>query len=319
MARQSAELAIADGIPDSSELVSKIEDSLHALVQPSTLRGISVERPTTPLSSVIAPPRVTVALRQLCLLCTSYAAISTPGRAGVKALMSGPSGTGKTLAARAIACAMGRPLYRVDLASVVSKWIGETEKNLREAMAAAASTGAVLLFDEGDALFGKRGEVSKGTDRYANMEVSYLLQAIEAYEGIALVTTNLRSNVDAAFERRFDVSIEFSQPQPEQRVAIWRQELGAAGADLPQALLMQLGQHAELNGGNIAAAARFARVLAAERGAELVGSEDVELAVQAEFFKLGSTVQAHQWARHVHDGRGFSAKPRMARRLAGSK
>ncbi|HEY3496791.1 MAG TPA: ATP-binding protein [Polyangiaceae bacterium] len=277
--------------------VTRLEEELHALIQPSTLRGIAVERSEVPLSRVIAAERVTSALERLILLCSSYVAVPTPGRYGVKALFFGPSGTGKTLAARAIACSVGRVLFRVDLASVVSKWIGETERNLRDAMAAAEAAGAVLLFDEGDALFGKRGEVSKGTDRYANMEVSYLLQAIEAYEGIAIVTTNLRSNVDQAFERRFDTSVDFSLPESDERAAIWRQELGEAGSELSPAFVSQVARQAELSGGSIASAARFARVIAAGRGASCALSEDVQLAVHAEFLKLGSTVRAHNWSR----------------------
>src|SRR6185436_14213494 len=121
---------------------------------------------------------------------------------GLAALFTGESGTGKTMAAEAIANEVGLDLYRIDLASVVSKYIGETEKNLRRLFDAAEASGAVLLFDEADALFGKRGEVKDGHDRYANLEVAYLLQRMESYRGLAILTTNLRSNVDRAFLRR---------------------------------------------------------------------------------------------------------------------
>jgi AAA+ superfamily predicted ATPase len=282
---------------DAAELVIAAEEALASLVRPSTMRGIIVEHPAVPLDRIIGPFETREALRQIILLARLAVAVETPGRVGVKALFSGPSGTGKTMAARAIATELRVPLYRVDLASVVSKWVGETEKNLREALAAAEAAGAVLLFDEGDALFGKRGEVSRGADRYANMEVSYLLQAVEAYDGIAVVTTNARANVDTAFERRFDASIDFQPPAPAERAAIWRQELGEAGRALPSAVLEDLGNRADLHGGSIAAAARVARVLCVHGGRAEVSQEDLREAVRIELLKMGSSVKAARWSR----------------------
>jgi len=177
----------------------------------------------------------------------------------------------------------------------VSKWVGETEKNLRHAFDAAEDVGAVLLFDEGDALFGKRGEVGRGSDRYANMEVSYLLQAIESFDGTLVVTTNRRGDLDKAFERRFDVAIDFAPPGEALRVAIWRQELGEVGAELPEFFYRRLGQ-AELTGGNIASAARLARVYALDAGEARLSAAVVQRAVRAEFLKLGSLVHANGWS-----------------------
>jgi SpoVK/Ycf46/Vps4 family AAA+-type ATPase len=276
-------------------IAREVQRQLAALVQPSALRGIAVEHPQVELARVIAAEHVTAALERLLFLCHHHTAVDSAGRVGVKALLTGPSGTGKTLAARAIANSLGRPLYRIDLSAVVSKWVGETEKNLRTALAAAELAGAVLLFDEGDALFGKRGEVSKGTDRYANIEVSYLLQAIEAFDGIAVVTSNLRSNIDEAFERRFDVAIEFTAPSRRERALIWRQELGDEGKALPESVVQDVARRAELTGGGIAAASRLARVLARERGETMVSEEDMRVSVHSEFLKMGSTVQAAQW------------------------
>jgi SpoVK/Ycf46/Vps4 family AAA+-type ATPase len=210
------------------------------------------------------------------------------------------------MAARALATELRLPLYRVDLASVVSKWVGETEKNLREALSAAEAAGAVLLFDEGDALFAKRGEVSRGTDRYANMETSYLLQAIEAYDGVAVVTTNLKGNLDTAFERRFDVSIDFSLPTPRERAAIWQQELGEAGRALPEELLSDIARRADLNGGSIAAAARMARVLSRHHGRAAVIEQDLRAAVRIQLLKAGSSVQAARWASNLQPATGGS-------------
>src|SRR5262249_3189873 len=138
-----------------------------------------------------------------------YARKLSYGR-GITALFSGGSGTGKTMAAEVIANALGLDLYRIDLARVVSKYIGETEKNLDKIFTAAANSNAILIFDEADALFGKRSEIKDAHDRYANLEISYLLQKFEQYDGIAILATNLSDNLDQAFTRRLAFSIHFS-------------------------------------------------------------------------------------------------------------
>ncbi|MCB1910016.1 MAG: ATP-binding protein [Rhodocyclaceae bacterium] len=150
-----------------------------------------------------------------------FAALSSRGL-GLATLFWGDSGTGKTLAAEVLANALQMPLYRIDLSAVVSKYIGETEKNLRQVFDAAESQGAILLFDEADALFGKRSEVRDSHDRYANIEVSYLLQRMEAYQGLAILTTNHKSALDAAFSRRLRFVIHFPFPDRGQREAIWQ-------------------------------------------------------------------------------------------------
>jgi hypothetical protein len=147
---------------------------------------------------------------------------------GVTALFSGGSGTGKTLAAEVLASELDLDLYRIDLSSVVSKYIGETEKNLRRVFDAAEDSGAILLFDEADALFGKRSEVKDSHDRYANIEVSYLLQRMEAYRGLAILTTNLKSALDPSFQRRLRFVVHFPFPDAGQREAIWRRSFPAA-------------------------------------------------------------------------------------------
>lgn len=141
---------------------------------------------------------------------------------GISALFAGPSGTGKTTAAEAIAKALNLDLYRIDLSSVVSKYIGETEKNLRRVFDAAEGGGAILLFDEADALFGKRSDVKDSHDRHANIEVSYLLQRMEAYRGLAILTTNLKGSLDSAFLRRIRFVVQFPFPDATQRAEIWR-------------------------------------------------------------------------------------------------
>jgi vesicle-fusing ATPase len=183
---------------------------------------------------------------------------------GVTALFAGESGTGKTLAAEVIAGELGLDLYRIDLAATVSKYIGETEKNLRRVFEAAEAGGAVLLFDEADALFGKRGEVRDGHDRYANLEVAYLLQRMESYRGLAILTTNLRSNVDRAFLRRLRFVVQFPFPDAAQRAEIWRRVFPAAtpldGIE-PEALA-----RLATSGGSIRAIALSAAFAAAENG-----------------------------------------------------
>ncbi len=143
-----------------------------------------------------------------------------PRDPGVSALFTGPSGTGKTLAAEVLAKQLGLDLFRIDLSAVISKFIGETEKNLRRVFDAAEGSGAILIFDEADALFGKRTDVKDSHDRYANVEVSYLLQRIEAYQGITILTTNRREAIDPAFLRRLRFIVSFPLPDPPTRAAI---------------------------------------------------------------------------------------------------
>lgn len=181
---------------------------------------------------------------------------------GISALFAGESGTGKTMAAEVLAQELHLDLYRIDLSSVVSKYIGETEKNLKRTFDAAEHTGAILLFDEADALFGKRSEVKDSHDRYANIEVSYLLQRMEAYRGLAILTTNIKAALDTAFQRRLRFVVQFPFPDQTQREAIWR---GIFPARVPLQGL-DYGKLARLQvaGGNIRNIALNAAFLAAE-------------------------------------------------------
>jgi len=204
---------------------------------------------------------------------------------GVVALFSGPSGTGKTLAAEVIAGELGLDLYKVDLSSVVSKYIGETEKNLERIFSAAASGDLVLFFDEADALFGKRSEVSDAHDRYANIEVAYLLQRLEAYPGIVILATNLQRNIDDAFLRRISIAVDFEAPDEPQRRLIWA---GAfpPGAPLGELDLDFLARQFKVTGGIIHNAALAAAFLAADEGGRIT-MERVAFALKREFQKLG--------------------------------
>ena len=202
---------------------------------------------------------------------------------GIGALFAGPSGTGKTLAAEVLAAHLDLDLYRIDLSGVVSKYIGETEKNLRRVFDAAEQSGAILFFDEADALFGRRSEVKDSHDRYANIEVSYLLQRMEDYRGLAILATNLKSHLDPAFLRRLRFLVDFPFPDAAQRQRIWRRVFPpqAAVEGLDWAALARL----EIPGGNIQTIALNASFLAAGAGAP-IRMEHVFHAARREYAKL---------------------------------
>lgn len=202
---------------------------------------------------------------------------------GITALFAGLSGTGKTMAAEVLAEALRLDLYRIDLSSVVSKYIGETEKNLRSVFDAAEKGGAILLFDEADALFGKRSEVKDSHDRHANIEVSYLLQRMETYRGLAILTTNMKSALDNAFLRRIRFVVQFPFPDPAQRAEIWRRifpsKTPTEGLDPTKLARLNVA------GGNIRNIALNAAFLAAEAG-EAVGMAHLLSAARDEYAKL---------------------------------
>jgi len=202
---------------------------------------------------------------------------------GIAALFTGESGTGKTLAAEAIANEAGLDLFRVDLASTVSKYIGETEKNLARLFDAADASGAVLLFDEADALFGKRSEVKDSHDRYANIEVAYLLQRIESYRGLAILTTNLKGALDRAFLRRLRFVVTFPFPDAELRAQIWQRALPAR-APVQGLDFAQLGR-IKVAGGSIRNIALGAAFIAAARQGP-IDAQCIAQAARAEFMKL---------------------------------
>ena len=206
---------------------------------------------------------------------------------GITAVFAGESGTGKTMAAEVIARELGLDLYRIDLSAVVSKYIGETEKNLRRLFDAAETSGAVLLFDEADALFGKRSDVKDSHDRYANLEVAYLLQRMEAYRGLAILTSNLKSNIDQAFTRRLRFVVQFPFPDHRSRADIWRHAIPpqAPVEDLdPEALA---GLH--VSGGSIRSIAVGAAFAAADARTP-IRPEHVLRAAQVEYAKAGRTL-----------------------------
>lgn len=208
------------------------------------------------------------------------------GRGGLKFLFSGESGTGKTLAAEVVAGQLEAPMLRVDLAQIVSKWVGETEKNLEAVFEEASVTHAVLFFDEGDALFGKRSEVRHGTDRWANLEISFMLQRIEDHPGLVILATNLKENIDEAFVRRFQGVLYFPKPELAERRRLWEHALCsrvALGDDVSVDRLVQL----EMTGASIVDVARTAAMLAVIGGRDCVAWCDLVEAIQRDFHRHG--------------------------------
>jgi len=218
-------------------------------------------------------------------------------RAGLTVLFAGQPGTGKTMAAEIVAGALGLEIYRIDLSAVVSKYIGETEKNLERIFRAADQGDAVLLFDEADALFGKRSEVKDAHDRYANVEIAYLLQRLEEYSGVAILTTNLRGNLDEAFVRRLDFALEFSMPEEAERLQIWRLALPPEAPLAPEVDLPFLARQFKLAGGHIRNIALTAAFLAADEG-DVIAMKHLVRATRREYQKIGKLVAAGDFGRY---------------------
>jgi hypothetical protein len=210
------------------------------------------------------------------------------GARGVRMLFSGPPGTGKTLSAEVLAGALGVDLLAVDISRVVSKWIGETEKNLASVFDAAERAQAVLLFDEADALFGKRTEVSDAHDRYANLETAYLLARLERFEGLAVLSTNLHQNIDAAFLRRLEFVIDFEEPGQPERETLWRCHVPEAAPVAPDVRFAELAALYPVVGGVIRNAAVAAAFLAASDGSAITRHHLVR-ALRREYEKCGRT------------------------------
>jgi ATPase family associated with various cellular activities (AAA) len=262
----------------------------------SSLEGL-VERiePKTTWNELILPPEPSQILHQIIATIRQRAKVyedwkmggETRRGMGITSLFYGPSGTGKTTAAEIIAHDLKLDLYRVDLSQVSSKYIGETEKNLKKVFAAAESSGAVLLFDEADSIIGKRSEVKDARDRYANQEVGYLLQAMENYSGLAILTTNLPNSLDTAFMRRIRFSIRFEYPTPEERAQIWQRNFPptAPTLNLSYQRLAQLN----VSGASIRNIAMGGAFVAAQDDAP-IQMKHILQAARAELLKLGRSI-----------------------------
>ena len=208
-------------------------------------------------------------------------------RPGYRALFYGPPGTGKTMTACLLGKTTGREVYKVDLSLVVSKYIGETEKNLARVFDQAQHKGWILFFDEADALFGKRSETKDAHDRYANQEVSFLLQRIETFDGIAILASNQKDNIDPAFARRFETIAYFSVPRPEERLRLWRQGFSPRARLEPTVDLTRMAAQFELCGGAIMNVVRYASLQALDSGDGIVTLQALERGIRREQAKEG--------------------------------
>ncbi len=208
-------------------------------------------------------------------------------RPGYRCLFYGPPGTGKTITATLLGKTTGRPVYKVDLSRVVSKYIGETEKNLARVFDQAERRDWILFFDEADALFGRRAETKDAHDRYANQEVAFLLQRIESFDGLAILASNLRDNLDAAFARRFESLIYFPMPRPEERLELWRRGFSPRARFADDVNLERLAREHTLAGGGISNVIRFVSLRSIRDGERPITRYDLQMGVRRELNKEG--------------------------------
>ncbi|MEH1983842.1 MAG: ATP-binding protein [Nostoc sp.] len=260
-------------------------------------------------SDIILPPEQMQMLREICnsvkYRTLIYDEWGFDGKLalgkGVNVFFAGLPGTGKTMSAGIIAGELGLALYKIDLSSVVSKYIGETEKNLSSIFDEAQTSNAILFFDEADALFGKRSEVRDSHDRYANIEVSYLLQRIEEYQGVVILATNLRKNMDDAFIRRMHFSIEFPFPNKKERRRIWEQIFPKTTPRSPDLDLDFMAQRFEIAGGNIRNIALASAFLAADDGGAIAMNHLIS-ATRREYQKMGKIVSQGEFGEYERLG-----------------
>ncbi len=209
---------------------------------------------------------------------------------GYRVLLYGPSGTGKTLTVSLIGNVTGRKVYRVDLSLIVSKYIGETEKNLAKVFNMAENNDWILFFDEADALFGKRTTTSNSNDRYANQEVAYLLQRIEDFPGVVILATNLQSNIDEAFSRRFQLMVPFSMPTYEERIILWNRIFAGQYSISDQKFVREISKTYELSGGMIINILRTATLRAINQGKKTMTPEHILYGIRREYEKINKTI-----------------------------
>jgi|LauGreDrversion2_6_1035139.scaffolds.fasta_scaffold08651_2 hypothetical protein len=210
---------------------------------------------------------------------------------GYRALFYGPPGTGKTLTACLLGKSAQKDVYRIDLSLVVSKYIGETEKNLGKIFDQAVNKNWILFFDEADALFGKRTQTSSSNDRYANQEVSYLLQKIEDFPGVIILATNLKANLDEAFARRFQNMIYFSMPEHSQRILLWKNAFSTFTSFEPTVLFDEIAEKYEISGGAITNVVRYCSLKAFKRRDKMIKKNDILIGIKKELQKEGKVVR----------------------------
>lgn len=292
--RRAAGLAHSYASLDGRELIA-LRDVLEAerALNRQALDTLAVRMPASGDWSDLAVRDETLRdLQDLETRCRQREALAATARSsarsscGVRALFRGPSGTGKTLAARLLASTLQMDLYRLDLSTIVNKYIGETEKNLERVLSRAEELDVVLLLDEGDALLTQRTSVQTSNDRYANLETNYLLQRLEGFDGILVVTTNAGDRIDPAFERRMDVVVEFHPPDAAERLDILRMHLPRAHA-IDSEFMTEVARRCVLSGGQIRNAAIHASLLAMDRGGT-VATDSLDAAIRREYRKAGA-------------------------------
>jgi len=310
-------LALGSGGSDTGETAEEILRDSARLVSKASAPP-SVRRIETGLGwrDIILPPPIEAELRSIPSHVRHGETVweqwgfgeRIPYGQGIAALFAGPSGTGKTMAAQIIARELGSALFQVDLAKTVSKYIGETEKALDAIFEAAEAASAVLLFDEADALFGKRSEVRDAHDRYANLEVSYLLQRIEAYRGLAILTTNLKENLDGAFLRRLRFIVDFPMPDSENRLAIWTKMFPEDAPVAEEVDVSVLARQLPLSGGSIEQSVVNAAFKAAENGG-IIRMSHLIAATRAELAKIGMESAGRSLTRLLPEAEAAGLEP----------
>ena len=293
-AEAASDVRVIGAVDGRAASSGDVLESLRTRAGISVSAGVQLVRPTATWSQlVLRPDRLAQLeealdrLRHQNIVLDDWGFLAgRAGARGVRMLFAGPPGTGKTLSAEILASALGVDLLVVDISRVVSKWIGETEKNLGAVFETAERSGAVLFFDEADALFGRRTEVSDAHDRYANLETAYLLARLERFEGLAVLATNLRTNIDPAFTRRLEFAVDYEEPAAAEREALWRCHLPDRAPVADDVDLRQLAHLYAVTGGVIRNAATAAGFLAATEGTPIARRHLVR-AVRREYEKAG--------------------------------
>jgi hypothetical protein len=301
---------ILDAVESAAEAVRRqgrdevVDDDIGAAIRQQVqvrMGGIAtLRRPTETWDDLVTSPEIEIQLRELCHRYRFRDKVMDgwglrrrfASAFGLSALFEGPPGTGKTMSAGLVAAELGLDLYQVDLSQIVSKWIGETEKNLSKVFDEAERSGAMLLFDEADSLFSKRTSVSSANDRYANLEVNYLLQRIERFTGVAVLTTNFADSIDSAFARRLSMRITFASPGIPERERLWSSMLAEPGLPLGDFDALALAEDFDFAGGLIRNAVLRAAFFAASRNI-LITQELLVLSARIEMKEKGLLIRGN--------------------------